>query len=145
MRLTLKTSLIILALLVLSPTFIYAQSAEDLERANKIYKEVRCPVCTTQTVSESDTALSQNLKEKILNQITSGKTDAEVLEFLSSAYGDDILLMPRTEARTLPLWFAPWLVVILGGLGILLVHKNRQNKNARSQHESSSTETDNST
>jgi len=103
-----------------------AQTPEELERANNIFKEVRCPVCTVQSLSESDTTLSKNLRQKIIGDIASGKSDVEVLDMLSKTYGDDIRLMPKTEARTVPLWLAPWSVLLIGGLGIYWVRRRRQ-------------------
>lgn len=103
-----------------------AQSPDQILRAKEIYKQVRCPVCTAQSLSESDTPLSKNLKDKILQEIISGRSDKEILDLLSKTYGDDIRLMPKTEARTVPLWIAPWIVVILGALGIIGVRRIRQ-------------------
>lgn len=119
---------ITLALIVSSQGM--AQTPEQTERAQNIYKQIRCPVCTVQSVDESDAKLSENLRVKIMDQILSGETDAQILQSLAETYGDDVRLMPKTEARTLPLWLAPWSVVLLGGVGILAVRRSRNSRKA---------------
>lgn len=95
------------------------------DRANALFKQVRCPVCTAQPVGESDAALSYALRAHIEEAIVDGKTDAQILNDLTRTYGDDIRLLPKTEARTLPLWFAPWLVIGIGVLGILIMQRRK--------------------
>jgi len=98
---------------------------EQMARAQTLYKEIRCPVCTAQPISESDASLSQNMREKILSDIVAGKSDVDILNDLTRTYGDDIRLLPKTEARTLPLWLAPWTIIIVGG-GVLIVARIRR-------------------
>ena len=98
-----------------------AQSA----RAEALYKEVRCPVCTAQAVAESDATLSKDLRRRIEALIVAGKTDEQVLQELTVTYGGDIRLRPAREGRTAPLWAAPW-VILAAGLAVVVLRRRRR-------------------
>lgn len=105
-----------------------AQTPEQEARANAIAKEIRCPTCVAQSVSESDASLSQSLRRRILSDVMAGKTDAEILENLTRTYGDNIRLMPKMETRTLPLWLAPWIIISIGAFSIFIINRRRRAK-----------------
>ena len=87
-------------------------------RARIISKNIRCLVCQNQTIDDSNAELAQDIRKLIRNQITEGKTDIEVQEFLVSRYGDFILMNPPMKFETALLWLAP---LILISIGILIV------------------------
>ena len=87
-------------------------------RARIISKNIRCLVCQNQTIDDSNAELAQDIRKLIRNQITEGKTDREVQEFLVSRYGDFILMNPPMKLETALLWLAP---LILISMGILIV------------------------
>ena len=87
-------------------------------RARIISKNIRCLVCQNQTIDDSNAELAQDIRKLIRNQITEGKTDREVQEFLVSRYGDFILMNPPMKLETALLWLAP---LILISIGILIV------------------------
>ena len=92
-------------------------------RAERLYKEIRCPTCTAQSVADSEAQLSRDMRRRIDTLIVAGKTDEEVRSELSTVYGDDIRLRPKSERRTWLLWAAPWLVILAGG--VLIVTRRR--------------------
>jgi len=51
--------------------------------------------------------------------IKSGKTDAEIKEFLVSRYGDFVLYRPPVKPTTWLLWFGP-LILLIGAVWILI-------------------------
>jgi cytochrome c-type biogenesis protein CcmH len=54
-----------------------------------------------------------------------GKSDQEVIAFLTQRYGDFILYKPRVTFTTYLLWFGPF-VLLLGGLYVLFVYIKRR-------------------
>ena len=88
-------------------------------RAESLYREVRCPTCTAQSVADSDAQLSVDMKRRIDALVVAGLSNDDILDELSLTYGDDIRLRPRREARTWALWAAPWAVLAIG-LGLVL-------------------------
>jgi cytochrome c-type biogenesis protein CcmH len=93
-------------------------------RARNISKNVRCMICQNQSIDESNAPLAKDLRVVIRNKIKEGKEDKEIYKFLTDRYGDFILLNPPLKLNTLPLWFLPFVFIIIGILIILYHHKN---------------------
>ena len=88
------------------------------QRLAKLSHELRCLQCRNQTIAESPAGLAEDLRREIRVQIRAGKSDQEILAFLSQRYGDFILYRPRVTKTTYLLWFGPF-VLLLGGLVLL--------------------------
>jgi cytochrome c-type biogenesis protein CcmH len=90
-------------------------------RYEKIIDEVRCLTCQNQTIKDSNAMLAEDLRREIREQIAAGASDDEVYDFLYARYGDFALYRPRMSGRTLLLWFAPVLLLAIGGFSIARV------------------------
>ena len=88
------------------------------QRLAKLSHELRCLQCRNQTLAESPAGLAEDLRREIRVQIRAGKSDQEIIAFLTQRYGDFILYKPRVTATTYLLWFGPF-VLLLAGLFIL--------------------------
>jgi len=87
-------------------------------RLAKLSKELRCLQCQNQTLADSPAGLAADLRREIREQMKAGKSDQEILAFLTQRYGDFILYRPRVTVTTYLLWFGPF-VLLLAGLAIL--------------------------
>ena len=94
-------------------------------RYDKLISEVRCLKCQNQSIKDSNVFLASDLRREIRRMITEGKTDAEIQDFLVVRYGEFALYRPRTSGKTLVLWIAPFLLVVLGGLAMFRVLRHR--------------------
>jgi len=83
-------------------------------RARALTAEFRCLVCQNESIDESNAPLAHDLRVLIREQVTAGRTDAEIRNFLVARYGQFVLLRPRFEPETLLLWLGPFLVLVLG-------------------------------
>ena len=88
------------------------------QRLAKLSHELRCLQCRNQTLAESPAGLAEDLRREIRVQIRAGKSDREIIAFLTQRYGDFILYKPRVTATTYLLWFGPF-VLLLGGMFML--------------------------
>lgn len=88
-------------------------------RAREISKELRCLVCSGQSVDESTAPVAHALRKMVRERLVAGDTDQQVLDAVSARYGDFALLKPRFSAENLVLWIGPFLVLVLGGLGAI--------------------------
>jgi len=88
------------------------------QRLTKLGQELRCLVCQNETLADSRAPLAEDLRREIREQIIAGKSDKEIIEFLTARYGQFILYRPRVTPATYLLWFGPF-VLLLGGLWIL--------------------------
>ncbi|MDF2812104.1 MAG: cytochrome c-type biosis protein CcmH [Microvirga sp.] len=94
-------------------------------RARDISAGLRCLVCQNQSIDDSDADLARDLRLLVRERLTAGDTDAQVRDFVVQRYGEFVLLRPTFRGRTLVLWLAPVLVLVLGGLGIYATIRRR--------------------
>jgi len=94
-------------------------------RYERIIEEVRCLKCQNQTIKDSNAFLATDLRREIRRLLEEGKTDDEIYDFLVARYGDFALYRPRTSGRTLILWIAPGIFLLLGGIAVWRVVRQR--------------------
>jgi len=95
------------------------------QRLAKLSQELRCLVCQNETLADSRADLAEDLREEIRIQIRAGKSDQEIIAFLTQRYGDFILYRPPVRPKTYLLWFGPF-VLLLAGLAILFRYVKRR-------------------
>ena len=95
------------------------------QRLAKLSKELRCLQCQNQTLADSPAGLAADLRREIRAQMKAGKSDQEIIAFLTQRYGDFILYRPRVTAATYLLWFGPF-VLLLAGLAVLFLYIRRR-------------------
>jgi cytochrome c-type biogenesis protein CcmH len=122
MRRRIPVLLILLACIAFSVFAKDAQPASDdpvLEvRVMNLAKELRCLVCQNETLADSRADLAVDLRNQIREQMKAGKSDKEIIAFLTERYGKFILFRPPMDVTTYLLWFGPF-VLLLGGLLLL--------------------------
>lgn len=84
------------------------------ERYDRLINELRCLVCQNNTIADSNAGLAADLRREVRDLLIAGKTDAEILNFMTDRYGDFVLYRPPFAPRTWILWLAPALLLILG-------------------------------
>ena len=88
------------------------------KRLAKLSQELRCLQCQNQTLADSPAGLAADLRREIREQMKAGKSDQEIVAFLTDRYGQFILYRPRVTPTTYLLWFGPF-VLLLAGLVVL--------------------------
>lgn len=113
-------SLLLSLALVLAPA-AWAGEAQPIgvdpaieQRMIKLSEELRCLVCQNESLAGSHAELAEDLREEIRVQMKAGKDDKQVIEYLTTRYGDFVLYRPPFKPLTLLLWFGPALFLILG-------------------------------
>lgn len=129
--------ILLLALLasVLAPvTAVHALAPDEVladpvleQRARALSSELRCMVCQNQSIDDSDAPLAKDLRVLVRERLVAGDSDAQVIDYLVSRYGEFVLLKPKVAWHTLALWIAGPLALIAGIAG-LLVALRRQRK-----------------
>lgn len=94
-------------------------------RARALSAEIRCLVCQNQSIDDSDATLARDLRLLVREQITAGKTDQGIRDFLVERYGDFVLLRPPMKASTWLLWFGPLIVFVIGTVGLIVFFRTR--------------------
>ncbi len=89
-------------------------------RARHLFQQLRCVVCQNESIDDSQAEIAGDLRKIVRVQITQGRSDQQVRDFLVRRYGEFILLTPTLTLGNLALWLTPFLLVVLGG-GYLLI------------------------
>lgn len=85
-------------------------------RYERLTHELRCLQCQNNSIADSPGGLAADLRRGVRDQLEQGKSDAEVMKFMTERYGDFVLYRPPFVARTWLLWLGPVLLLGLGGL-----------------------------
>jgi cytochrome c-type biogenesis protein CcmH len=92
-----------------------AQEDPALEkRVRDLSSELRCLVCQNQTLADSNAPLAVDLRSQVREQLRSGKSERDVIDFLVARYGDFVLYRPPLQANTVLLWLGPFILLALG-------------------------------
>lgn len=94
---------------------IHDFSSEELvERYEDLTKVLRCPKCQNQTLADSDSEISSDLRREIYLMLEEGQSDQQIKDFLVARYGTFVLYNPPAAGVTLWVWLIP-LFFALGG------------------------------
>lgn len=96
------------------------------KRMVAISEELRCLVCQNESLAGSRADLALDLKREIRALIKAGKSDAEIMDFMVSRYGDFVRYRPPVNPVTWLLWFGPF--VLLAGAVYALVRLIRSSQ-----------------
>ncbi|ATG73230.1 cystathionine gamma-synthase [Zobellella denitrificans] len=91
----------------------------------ELVRELRCPKCQNQDISDSNAELAKDLRDKTYEMLREGNSKQEIIDFMVARYGNFILYRPPLMASTLILWAGPVLVILLG-LCVVLVRTRRK-------------------
>ena len=120
---------LLLALLLLAPLSAFAVQPDEIlpdpvleARARAITKELRCVVCQSESLDESNADIARDLRLMVRERLVAGDTDAEVLDYVVDRYGEYVLFRPRFSAFNAALWLSgPALLLIGGGLALAFI------------------------
>ncbi|OGT56170.1 MAG: hypothetical protein A3F14_07035 [Gammaproteobacteria bacterium RIFCSPHIGHO2_12_FULL_43_28] len=131
-------NLILLLTLLLTLTTANAESVngfqftnpQDADRFTALTQEVRCVVCQSQSIADSNAPLAKDLQTKIYQLIVQKKSDQDINDYLVKRYGEFILLRPRFNHLTYFLWFFPLIALCLAFLVLYRLTQPTASSNA---------------
>ena len=85
-------------------------------QADALMEELRCLVCQGQSIADSDAELAGDMRHLVRTRIAAGESPAEVRAWLVERYGNWISYRPPGKPIGWPLWAAPIVLLLLGGL-----------------------------
>lgn len=94
-------------------------------RARALSAQLRCMVCQNQSIDDSNAELARDLRLLVRERISQGDSDAAVIDYVVSRYGEFVLLKPRLRGETLLLWGAPILLFVGGAVAMALFVRRR--------------------
>ena len=106
----------------------FKDRAEEV-RFQNLTKQLRCLVCQNQDLADSDADLAKDLRKQVFDMMQSGKSDAEIKQYLVARYNDFVLYDPPLKPGTWLLWFTPF-VLVLAGAGVVAAIVRRRTAQA---------------
>jgi len=100
--------------------FAYANESIDL-KVKKLTLELRCMTCQNQSIHDSDSDYSKDIKIFVKKKFEEGLNEKEIKKILTTRYGEYILFKPYFNSKNLFLWVFPFILVILS---IIILLKN---------------------
>ena len=96
----------------------YANESID-NKVKKLALELRCMTCQNQSVYDSDSDYSGDIKIFVKEKFEEGLNEKEIKKILTERYGEYILFKPYFNTKNLFLWLFPFILVILSMIILL--------------------------
>ena len=110
-------------------TLLLSPSRQTLDqRVHNVASQLKCLVCQGESVADSPATLSLQMRGVIRQQLQSGKSEQEVIQYFVSRYGDRILLSPPWQGLTLLVWLVPIALMVSGILLLFVVLRSWQSQ-----------------
>lgn len=107
------------------------KTPSNQKRAISLAHELRCPQCQNQNLVDSNSPVAQDLRLEVYKMVDDGKSDEQIVEFMTSRYGDFVLYNPRLDPKTYVLWIGPFVLLLMGFIiGTILIRRQRNVKYA---------------
>ena len=138
-----KRVLALLAMLwlTIAPALVQEALAQEIQladpkleqRARDLSREIRCVVCQSQSVADSDADIAKEVRAIIREQIAAGKSDRDIRDYLVARYGDFVLFDPPFKGSTYVLWLGPFAILVLAAIGVAIFFRRRAQEPARAR------------
>ena len=96
----------------------YANESID-NKVKKLTQELRCMTCQNQSVYDSDSDYSEDIRIFVKEKFEEGLSEKEIKKILTERYGEYILFKPYFNTKNLFLWLFPFILVILSMIILL--------------------------
>ena len=88
------------------------------ERVQAIASQMKCPVCKSQSVANSDSPAAKAIKVEVSRRVALGEADGEIRAAIASTYGSDVQLTPSASGFAGLVWILP-VVALVVALAVL--------------------------
>ncbi len=88
---------------------------------NRVAKKLYCPVCPNTPLDVCETQACKDWRAQIREQLSSGWTDQQVMDYFVQQYGERVLAEPERGGFNSLVWTLPVLVAVLGLVLVALV------------------------
>ncbi len=113
------------------------ETDEQRKQYIKLTEELRCPKCQNQNLSDSNSEISEVMRDIVAEQTVAGKSEDHIKAMMVDRYGDFVLYEPPVNSGTLMLWWAPLIMLVLAGTVFLaiILRRNKQSNSGAADNE----------
>ncbi len=90
-----------------------------------LISELRCLVCQNQTIADSNADLAKDLRQQVYDMLKQGKSEQDVVDFMTQRYGDFVMYKPAFKFKTALLWLGPIVFLLAGIITVVIVAKTK--------------------
>jgi cytochrome c-type biogenesis protein CcmH len=94
-------------------------------RFEHIAQDLRCLVCQNESIADSNVELAADLRRQVREMLVAGQSDDAIFRFMTDRYGEFVRFNPPLEPKTLLIWGAPFIILILGAIIVFRVVRQR--------------------
>ena len=85
-------------------------------KARALMEELRCLVCQGQSIADSNAEMAGDMRSLVRTRIAAGESPDSIRAWLIKSYGDYVTYDPPMSGVSAPLWIAPIVLLMIGGL-----------------------------
>jgi cytochrome c-type biogenesis protein CcmH len=90
--------------------------AKQEAQAQALMQTIRCVVCQSQSIADSDADLAGDMRALVRQKIAAGEKPEAIRAWMVARYGRWVSYQPPVDPVTWPLWAAPLALLALGWL-----------------------------
>ena len=90
---------------------------ENAQKENVFHdltKQLRCPKCQNQNISDSNAELAKDMRNKTYELVQAGQSKDQVIDYMVARYGNFVRYDPPMTPATIFLWLGPLFFVMIG-------------------------------
>ena len=98
-----------------------ATASEERPTLADLEDEIVCPVCTPETLEQSNSPVAERMRAFIRQRIAAGDTKSEIKEKLVAQFGEQVLAAPPKSGFNVLAWALPLLGGLIAGVAVALL------------------------
>ena len=107
---------------VWSTLFIVTPGQQTLDaRVQQVASQLKCLICQGESVADSPSTLAQQMRTAIREQLQSGKSEQDVIQYFEQRYGPQIVWSPPWQGFSLLAWLVPIAFLLCGVVLVTLL------------------------
>lgn len=91
-----------------------------------LISELRCLVCQNQTIADSNADLAKDLRQQVYEMLQQGKSQQDVVDFMTQRYGDFVMYRPAFSLKTGLLWLGPGVFLLIGIITVIMLARSKK-------------------
>ena len=91
-----------------------------------LISELRCLVCQNQTIADSNADLAKDLRQQVYEMLQQGKSQQDVVDFMTQRYGDFVMYRPSFSLKTGLLWLGPGVFLLIGVIAVFMLARSKK-------------------
>jgi cytochrome c-type biogenesis protein CcmH len=100
-------------------------------QVREIGAKLRCPVCQSENILDSQSGTAREMIVMLREQLAQGRSEAEIVEYFRSRYGDYVLLSPPVAGFGGVIWAVPPILLLMAGAAYFLLVRRSAGKAKR--------------